>query len=318
MRTLVQLPAMAGLLLAILGPGTAAQAQLSRTFVSAATGNDANNCDRPTPCRTFQGAHDKTNDLGEMIVLDPGGYGGLTITKSISIVNDGVGETSILVSGGTVGIRVNAGAASYVNLRGITIQGIGFGGGSGLGFNSGFSLTMTNCVIRNHTGPGIAFGPAGDGRLAVSNTLVADNGGSGISVNPGGAGAVRVSLDRVETYNNSLHGIFVDGEFSGGTVNVTVADSVMASNSGAGVRANSNQSQSSSTQVMVVRSVAAHNVVGLYAQGPTATLRVSQSTVTGNNVSWSAFGSAVLASYRDNNIDGNLDGDPAPLAIITK
>src|SRR5512144_3239990 len=107
-----------------------AQAQLSRTFVSAAIGNDANNCDRPTPCRTFQGAHNKTNPDGEITVLDPGGYGGLTITKSISIVNDGVGEASILVSGGGTGITVNAPpVAGYVNLRGITIQGIGFGGG---------------------------------------------------------------------------------------------------------------------------------------------------------------------------------------------
>src|SRR5262249_14503371 len=100
-----------------------AQAQLSRSFVSAASGNDANNGDRPTPCRTLQGAHNKTNADGEIIVLDPGGYGSVMITKSISIVNDGVGEASILVSGGATGIVVNGGAASYVNLRGLTIQG---------------------------------------------------------------------------------------------------------------------------------------------------------------------------------------------------
>jgi len=102
-----------------------AHAQLSRTFVSAAVGNDANNCDRLTPCRTFQGAHDKTNPDGEITVLDPGGYGALTITKSVSIVNDGMGEASVLVSGGATGIIINAGPASYINLRGITIQGIG-------------------------------------------------------------------------------------------------------------------------------------------------------------------------------------------------
>src|SRR5947209_15638971 len=104
-----------------------AQAQLSRTAVSAARGNDANNCDVAMPCRTFQRAHDAANSDGEITVLDPGGYGSLTITKSISVVNDGVGEASILVSGGAVGITINAGAAAYINLRGITIQGIGFG-----------------------------------------------------------------------------------------------------------------------------------------------------------------------------------------------
>src|SRR5215472_6508684 len=112
-----------------------AHAQLSRTFVSAAVGNDANNCDRPTPCRTFQAAHDKTNSDGEIIVLDPGGYGGLIIAKSISIANDGVGEASILVSGGAVGITVTACQACYISLRGVTVQGVGFGGGTGLRFN---------------------------------------------------------------------------------------------------------------------------------------------------------------------------------------
>src|SRR6266849_4039309 len=159
-------------LLALGLPAAPAQAQLSRTAVSAARGNDANNCDVATPCRTFQVAHDKTNDQGEITVLDPGGYGSLTITKSISIVNDGVGEASILVSAGATGLTINAGAGGYVNLRGITIQGIGFGGGNGLKFNSGFSLTMENCVIRNHTGDGIFFSPNASSNLSVSNTLV--------------------------------------------------------------------------------------------------------------------------------------------------
>src|SRR5215467_883770 len=86
-----------------------AQAQLSHTAVSALRGDDANNCGVATPCRTFQRAHDAANDQGEITVLDPGGYGSLTITKSISIVNDGIGEASVLVSGGGTGITVNNG-----------------------------------------------------------------------------------------------------------------------------------------------------------------------------------------------------------------
>ena len=97
-----------------------AQAQLSRTAVSTTRGDDANNCGLSTPCRTFQRAHDATNDQGEITVLDPGGYGSLNITKSISIVNDGVGEASILVSGGATGITVNNGtglSADIATLR---------------------------------------------------------------------------------------------------------------------------------------------------------------------------------------------------------
>ena len=64
-----------------------AQAQLARTWVSS-LGNDANDCNRSTPCKTFQRAHDNTLALGEISVLDPGGYGAVTITKGISIINE--------------------------------------------------------------------------------------------------------------------------------------------------------------------------------------------------------------------------------------
>src|SRR5262245_34121629 len=115
-----------------------AQAQIARTFVSS-VGNDANDCKRLTPCRTFQRAHEATLAKGEITVLDPGGYGALTITKSISIINDGVGEAGVLVSGGFNAVTINAGAADAINLRGMTIKGIGFGGGLGVVFNSGRS-----------------------------------------------------------------------------------------------------------------------------------------------------------------------------------
>src|SRR5437899_9637373 len=125
-----------------------AQAQLVRTCVSLAKGSDANSssfCHCTTPCRTFATAHANTFSDGEITVLDPGDYGGLTITKSISINNDSGGEASITVSGNATGIIINAPAAGYVNLRGITIQGVGFGTTTGLLFNTGLFLTITNC-----------------------------------------------------------------------------------------------------------------------------------------------------------------------------
>src|SRR3989442_1762058 len=181
-----------------------AQAQLVRPCVSLAKGNDANSasfCHCTTPCRTFATAHANTFSDGEITVLDPGDYGGFTITKSISIDNDSGGEASITVSGGLTGIIVNAPAGGYVNLRGLTIQGVEFGGGTGLRFNTGFSLTITNCVIRNHTRDGIQFLPNASSNLSVSNTLVADNGGSGILVNPFGSGNMLAAFNRVEAFN---------------------------------------------------------------------------------------------------------------------
>jgi hypothetical protein len=319
----VSLSALA-LLLACGLPVAPAQAQLSRTFVSAATGNDANNCDRPTPCRTFQGAHDKTNSDGEVIVLDPGGYGSLTITKSISIVNDGVGEAGMLVSGGTNGINVNAPAAGYVNLRGLTVQGIGFGGGNGLVFSSGFALTITNCVFRNHSGAaggaignGIMVAPnvGGTHNVAILDTVVSDNSGQAVQVTPtAGAQALRVALDRVQIVNNGQDGFAAGGFGASGTIDATVTNTVSANNGRFGFNS---ASVDIATSVTVVRSVAANNSTGL-AAGGTAKMRVGQSTITGNTLhTWFTSG-GTLQSFGDNYIAGNADGDPALPGLIAR
>src|SRR5262249_2502488 len=246
-----------------------ARAQIARTFVSAATGNDAANCDRPTPCRTFQAAHDKTLPAGEITVLDPGGYGAVTITKALSIINDGVGEAGALISSGVTGITINGAATDAVSLRGLTIKGIGFGGGNGIIFNSGKSLTVENCVIRNLDGSptqglgnGVLFQPNATSALAVSNTLIADNSSNGIAVFPTGSGQVTASLSRVEVYNNGSIGLTLDaGSFSGGikgpssaTIDVVVADSIAAQNQTAFAVGTAGPAAS----LMLTRSVAAN------------------------------------------------------------
>src|SRR6266508_1365423 len=177
-----------------------AQAQLVRTCVSMAKGSDSNSassCHCTTPCRTFATAHANTLSNGEITVLDPGDYGGLTITRSISINNDSGGEASITVSGGTTGIIVNAPADAYVNLRGLTIQGVGFGTTTGLRFNTGLFLTMTNCVVRNQTGAGIELFPTSNSTFEVSNVVAADNGGRGIFLNPNGFVTVKAVFKQI-------------------------------------------------------------------------------------------------------------------------
>src|SRR3954471_11784100 len=61
-----------------------AQAQATRTWVSG-VGDDANPCSRTAPCKTFAGAISKTAAKGEINCLDPGGFGTLNITKSITV-----------------------------------------------------------------------------------------------------------------------------------------------------------------------------------------------------------------------------------------
>src|SRR5437868_7894786 len=99
-----------------------AQAQASRTWVSG-TGSDANPCSRTAPCKTFAGAISKTAPGGEISALDPGGFGAVTITKSITIDGGGGQVASVLVAG-TNGIVVQAGANDVVTLRNIRINGI--------------------------------------------------------------------------------------------------------------------------------------------------------------------------------------------------
>jgi hypothetical protein len=294
-----------------------AQAQLSRTFVSS-FGSDANNCDHPTPCRTFFGAHAKTNAGGEIVVLDPGAYGGLTITKSISIVNDGVGAASMFVSGTNIGIDISAGVNDKIVLRGLTINGLGTGSGNaGIQFNTGRSLTIENCVIRNLALDGIIFTTNASSSLAVSNTLVADNGSGGILVVPAGSGTVKAVFNHVEVVNNGIAGISVDGENSTGTVNATASNSVAANNGGNAFTAQSAAGHALTT-LTVVQSVAANNLDGLVAIGTNAILRVAQSTVTGNTDGWQALNGGSVQSYGDNYIDGNTANEAAPPAIAKK
>src|SRR5882672_8370327 len=97
-----------------------AQAQANRTWVSG-VGDDVNPCSRTAPCKTFAGAISKTAAGGEISVLDPGGYGAVTITKSITISGDGT--LAGILNAGQIGVIVNAGANDVVTLRNLSIHG---------------------------------------------------------------------------------------------------------------------------------------------------------------------------------------------------
>jgi len=295
-------------------PTTPAQAQNNRSFVSAQSGLDTNPCTRTSPCRTFAHALTQTNAGGEINTLDPGGYGSVTIDRAISIVS-GLGEAGVLVPSGGTGIIINAGASDVVNLRGLIIEGAGIGQ-NGIVFNTGQTLTIEKCVVRNHTNNGIAFQPNASSKLVVSDTFVANNkGGNGIAVAPSGSGTVTAVFTRVEVDNNG-DGILVDSTLYLGTeLNATAADSVAAGNTGVGFKVNSN---GTGLSLMMFRSVAASNGTGITAQGNFATLRIGQSTVTGNTSGWTALLGGAVKSYADNKIDGNESNETAPPSISNK
>src|SRR3954463_13150348 len=133
----------------ILALSAAAHAQ-TRTWVSG-VGDDLNPCSRTAPCKTFAGAISKTSAGGEIDCLDPGGFGTVTITKSITIDGTtGAGFGSILAAG-TNGVNVNDSATPTPNtiivmLKNLSINGAGTGF-DGVRFTSGKALFIENCHI---------------------------------------------------------------------------------------------------------------------------------------------------------------------------
>ena len=306
----------AGLALAVALPAVSAQAQNGRSFVSG-HGSDAAACTLAAPCRTLAAAFAVTNAGGEIDVLDPAGYGALTINKAISIVNDGVGTAGVIVPSGGIGITISAGTNDAVSLRGLSIEGAGVGD-TGILFSAGKSLTVENCVIRHMIYDGIDFkSTTATSALTVSNSLVADNSAYGIYFRP--TGSATAVFNRVEVNNNGVHGIIVSGGYSvvTNTINATVSDSVAAGNGDVGFFSTTDSSQAP-TSLMVSHSVAANNVAGVYVSGIGATLRLANSTVTGNTNGWEAINSGVVDSYGDNYIDGNISNQTAPPSIVRK
>jgi hypothetical protein len=299
-----------------LGVGTIpAQAQNARSFISA-NGLDTNACTRTAPCRTLQKAHDSTNPGGEINMLNPAGYGTVTITKSISIVNDGVGSAGILVPSGGTGITINAGTGDEVNLRGLIIEGAGLGR-TGIRFNTGKSLTVENCVIRKMTSRGIEFFPTTTSSLAVSSTFIGANGDIGAFIRPSGTGlSVKVAFSRVELHSNGVEGINLNAmATTGGTISAVAVDSVAYSNLGAGFSVVADAGQAASA-LLLLRSVSANNSSGAGAVGANAKVRLAQSAMTGNGDGFFQAVGEVL-TYGDNYIDGN-DSNTGTLTPIFK
>src|ERR1043166_848014 len=144
--------ALAATALALCLQGTPASAQATRTWVSG-VGDDANPCSRTAPCKTWAGAISKTAPGGEIDALDPGGFGGLTITKSITLDGGGGQVASTLVAG-VNGMVIQAQPTDVVTIRNVRFDGL-LGNGSnsanagtnGINYTAGQRLELTNANI---------------------------------------------------------------------------------------------------------------------------------------------------------------------------
>jgi hypothetical protein len=284
-----------------------ASAQAPRTWVSG-VGDDVNPCSRTAPCKTFAGAISKTAAQGEISVLDPGGFGTVTITKSISIVaaSDEGGISSATVNG----IIVNAGATDTVTLRGLTINGSNTGI-NGIRFLNGGTLHVQDCTIERVTGFGISFEPSGASQLTVTDTIVRNNlggTGGGILLRPGSLGSANATFDRVTSSRNRI-GFRVEDR-----AKATVRNSTASSNTNFGF---SVLSTAAAAELNVSSSQAANNTLaGVRSEGALAMLRINDVGVFDNGTGLASIGGGALLSFGTNQIAGNgANGAPTgPLA----
>lgn len=276
-----------------------AQAQASRTWVSG-VGDDANPCSRTAPCKTFAGAISKTAPCGEIDALDPGGFGAVTITKSITI--DGTGTFASILASLTTGIIINAGTNDVITIRGISINGF-CNGIHGIRVLSAKTVNVEDCVIfRFNTGNGITVEDANGCNLNVRNSVVRDNTLDGINLTSS-ASTIKFTLEQV-TLSGNANGLHARSGSQG-----TARNSVFSNNTANGIFADA-------TAGIAVARVWSSQITGNGtngvqsggAGGGTSVVEIAQ-----NQIDQNALGNGVLLgtggsveTFGNNSIKGNL------------
>src|ERR1700761_9555588 len=250
---------------------TPASAQATRTWVSG-VGDDANPCSRTAPCKTFAGAISKTAVDGEINCLDPGGFGTVTITKSITIdCHEIIGSSlNASVNGINVAFDSFSDAHKTVNLRNLMLNGTSTGvvgiSITGITNAAGSIVNIEDCLINSdYTNP--ASGIVDNrvrGAMTVTNTTIRNMGTAGISITGTTTGSLRAMITNTRIYNSN-NGITI-----GANANVMLSRSVISDGAGTGVTV------ATSGLMAVDSTVIAHNLTGFAVTG---TLRLSNSDV---------------------------------------
>lgn len=269
----------------VLALASSAQAQATRTWVSG-VGDDANPCSRTAPCKTFAGAISKTAANGIISVLDPGGYGAVTITKSITLDGGGI-EGSILASGGVNGININA-VGIDVTVRNLTIYGSD-SGLYGIRITNASKVTIENVIIQGFT-DGINISASAD--VAIKNTLIGDNSGFGVYVRN-----ARTTLENVQLVDNAVDGLRIGTAATG-----TIRNSIVTGSLNLGLSA----AEAATAKLTVDSCVVDANAWGVGAAGG-ATVWVSNTTVSNSSTQGLYFAAASsLLTFGNNRLTNNL------------
>jgi hypothetical protein len=276
----------------VLGFASQARAQATRTWVSG-VGNDADPCSRTAPCKTFAGAQIKTAAGGFINVLDPGGFGTINITKSLTIDGEGT-HAGALATSGINGIIINT-AGVKVTLRNLSIESPTVGGPTapgniGIRVLNAAEVHIEKCWIGRFASHAIEFNPTGGGELFVNDVTAVSNGGSAVSVVTG-----RASVNRLNSYTNG------EGVFVRGTAIATVRDSIAVGGS-VGFGANTVPGAVLNLENITTT----HNANGILAAAG-ATVRLSNSLVVSNTGTglFNSGGGSVIISLQGNSVTGN-------------
>jgi hypothetical protein len=273
-------------------------AQATRTWISG-VGDDVNPCSRTAPCKTFPGAISKTAAGGEIDVLNSGGFGGVTVVKSMTL--DGSGVLAGILVPGTNGVTINAGVNDVVIIRGLSIVGGGTGV-SGIRVVKAGAVFVEKCIITGFK-KGIEFAPSSNAALYVKDSIIRNNGDSSDVTNaniyistPTAGVALSATIDGT-TVTGGSNGIDVSAGLGTGA-KVTIHNSVISGSAGIGVHAEA------LTEVNLERGVVGYHLVGLQADA-TGLIRTSNVMIPHNGTGVSGS----VTSFGDNALNAGNAAD---------
>ena len=300
-----------GIVLAVCGMTSAAQAQATRTWVSG-VGDDANPCSRTAPCKTWPGAISKTADCGEIDALDPGGFGTVTITKGITLDGGGGegGQVASILASGVPAITINNSSVNcpFVVIRNLDINGIK-SGTTGISVVSGGQVSLENVDIANFTQWCVdTSGATAAVSIVMYNTNLERCGGGGLrAVNPS---AIRVNIEKSTIQRNGTAGSCTGGVgmglFAGNSLSfINVHNSMISNNSCGGVESNGSSAKISLHECTVSNNQA----FGVHAT-TSGIIQLAETSVTFNNGTGLLFdGAGQILTWQNNWVGGNsIDG----------
>lgn len=282
-----------------------AQAQATRTWVSG-VGDDANPCSRTAPCKTFAGAISKTFINGEIDALDPGGFGTITITKSITLDGTTGGGFGSILASGTNGVNISIATNANdpfrtVRLRNLSINGTGASGAVGtrtglngvnINTNGADAIYIEDTVISDFSQNGVKWAPttaAGAAKMFMRNVVIRNCTADGVQLSSGGTILI-ASLHNVQAANCG------NGINMGAHSRLTGRDCTLATNITAGVNHTAADSESTFFHCSIT-----NNPTGVAATNGIS--RISDNMIYGNSNGITGN----VKSWGNNYIDGNTN-----------